>query len=375
VATRLTPVSDSHDVTVASPRFGPETEAAVLEVLRSGRLAQGPVTERFEALCASMAGARHAIAVANGTVSLELAVEALGLGPGDEIITTPFTFAATLNAPLRAGVGVRLVDIRADFTVDPSAMEAAIDARTAGLVPVHLYGLPADMAAIGSLAERHGLALIEDAAQAHGAEVAGRRVGSFGVGSFSFYATKNVTCGEGGVITTDDDDVAAQLRVLRNQGMAGPYEYQHIGRNARFTEIQAAIAIPQLERLDELIDERAANAASLLRLLAEQVDGLVLPTAIEGRRHVWHQFTVLLPSGCDRDEVVASMRDKGVQPGVYYPKLLHEHPAYRDNPLVRADATPVAAEVSRRCVSLPVHGNLDAQDVERVAETLLAVLR
>jgi len=353
--------------------FGTDVEELVLGVVRSGRLAQGPMIERFEALCAQMAGTRHAVAVSNGTVSLELAIEALGLGPGDEIITTPLTFAATINAALRAGVAVRLVDVSDDFTIDPTCVADAITDATAAIMPVHLYGLPADMPAIIELARRHGLAVIEDAAQAHGAEVDGRRVGGFGVGSFSFYATKNVTCGEGGVVTTDDDDLARRLRVLRNQGMSEQYEYELIGRNARMTELQAAIGIPQLEALDGLIKRRTENASHLTSLL-EEMPGVVVPRTVPGRRHVWHQFTVLLSEEHDRDRVVDQMRRQNVFPGVYYPKLLHEYAAYAEHPLVHADDVPTAASVTRRCMSLPVHGGLDVADLGRVATALAAAI-
>lgn len=366
----------TNPITVAAPRFDAEVESLVLEVLRSGRLAQGPYTERFEQLCAEMAGATHAIAVSNGTVSLEIAIEALGLGPGDEIITTPLTFAATINAALRSNVTVRLVDVTDDFTIDPAQVEAAVRSNTSAVMPVHLYGLPADMAAIGSLCAKHNLAIIEDAAQAHGATFDGKPVGSFGVGSFSFYATKNVTTGEGGVVTTNDDEIARRVRILRNQGMAAQYEYVMIGRNARMTEIQAAIGIPQLTRLAELNAKRTSNAEALRKALDGAVDGLVVPSAVDGRTHVWHQFTVLLPQGAPRDEVVAKMRESGVFPGVYYPRLVHEYDAYRGHPLIHAEGEmPVARDVTSRCVSLPVHDGLSAGDIERVAQSLLDALR
>jgi perosamine synthetase len=371
IATRPSPQGAATPITVASPQFGPEIEAAVVAVLRGGQLAQGRAVEQFEACCREMAGTRHAVAVANGTVSLEMAIEALGFGPGDEIITTPFTFAATVNSVVRAGVRARLVDIRDDFTIDPASVAAAINPRTVAVMPVHLFGLPADMDAIGALAAAHGLAVIEDAAQAHGAEVGGRRVGSFGVGSFSFYATKNIACGEGGVVTTDDQQLARELRVLRNQGMTELYEYERIGRNARLTEIQAAIGIPQLQDLENVIARRQANAGELHRLLDGAVAGVVLPGAGTGRRHVWHQYTVLVPPSRDRDAVVARMRERGVFPGVYYPRLLHEHAAYRDHELVVADDVERARNISRRCVSLPVRGDLTRAELQRVAEAFV----
>ncbi|MGH2768160.1 MAG: DegT/DnrJ/EryC1/StrS family aminotransferase, partial [Actinomycetota bacterium] len=294
-------------IRISQPQLGPEAEGLVLEVLRSGRLSQGPIVERFEALCAEMSGSAHAIAMANGTVALEATLEALGIGPGDEVITTPFTFAATINAVLRAGARVRFADVTPDFTIDPEAVAALVNPRTTAVVPVHLFGLMADLPRLSRIVERHGLALVEDAAQAHGASIEGRRAGSFGAGCFSFYATKNVACGEGGAVTTSDEALARQLRLLRNQGMTTRYDYEIVGRNLRLSELQAAVAVPQLERLDLLNGMRASNAEGLRRLL-EPVDCLGLPPVPPGRSHVWHQFTLLLPEGSDREGVVERLR-------------------------------------------------------------------
>jgi dTDP-4-amino-4,6-dideoxygalactose transaminase len=319
-----------------------------------------------------MAGTAHAVAVANGTVSLETAFEVLGIGPGDEVITTPFTFAATANAALRTGATVRFADIGADFTVDPAAVAALIGPRTAAVVPVHLYGLMADMPALKALADRHGLAVVEDAAQAHGASLGDRRAGSFGIGSFSFYATKNVAAGEGGLITTDDAAVARRCRLLRNQGMVERYRYETVGRNLRLTDLQAALAVPQLERLEATNDARRRNAAVLLELLDGA--GLGLPIVPEGRRPVWHQFTILLPPGVDRDAVQRRMRDSGVETGVYYPRLAWDYAVYREHAGVVADDTPTARDAAARCLSLPVHPGLTGGDLELVAKTLLSAL-
>jgi len=361
-------------IRVSEPRFGPEVEALVLEVLRSGQVAQGPMVARFEKLGAAMAGTRFAVAVNNGTVSLEAALEALGVGPGDEVVTTPFTFAATINAALRSGATVRFADILPDFTVDPAAVAALVGPATAAVVPVHLYGLPVDMDAIMALADRHSLAVVEDAAQAHGAALRGRRVGSYGVGSFSFYATKNVACGEGGLITTSDEALARRLRQLRNQGMVERYRYEMVGRNLRMTDLQAALGIPQLERLDDANRLRRTNAAVLTKLL-DGVDGLELPRTPAGRTHVWHQYTVLLPPGTDRDAVAERMRAAGVDSGVYYPRLVWDYDVYRDHPGVVQDDTPRARDAAERCLSLPVHPGLGLAGLERVAEALTGALR
>lgn len=356
-------------ISISAPQLGAEVEELVLAVLRSGHLAQGPMVERFEALCSDMAGTAHAVAVTNGTVALEAALELSNVRAGDEVITSPFTFAATINAILRRGATVRFADIGDDFNVDPASVASLMGPRTVAMVPVHLFGLMADMRAISALAAAHGLAIIEDAAQAHGAEQGGRRAGSFGLGCFSFYATKNVTAGEGGCITTDDGRAASRLRVLRNQGMRERYDYSEIGMNWRMTDVLAAIAIPQLQRLQESTARRRASARALTTLLADE-PRIRTPFVPEGRAHVWHQYTVLLPEGCDRRAVVESMSRAGVHTGVYYPNLVWEHPPYRDHPGVRRDDTPRARQAASRCLTLPVHPALHDGDVERIATAL-----
>jgi len=357
-------------IRISEPRFGADVEALVLEVLRSGHIAQGPMVDRFEQLCAQMAGTAYAVAMANGTVALEAALEVGGVGPGDEVITSPFTFAATLNVILRRGAVARFADVRADFTLDPAAVTALIGPRTVAIMPVHLYGLMADMAAIQTAAAAHGILIVEDAAQAHGAAQKGRRAGSYGLGAFSFYATKNVTSGEGGCVTTDDAGIAATLRVLRNQGMRERYEYVSAGENWRMTDLAAAVAIPQLERLDAIINARQANATRLTELLGVE-PRIRVPVLPGDRRHVWHQYTILLPPNVDRDAVIAAMARGGVQSAVYYPRLVWDYDAYRSLPNVVVGDTPIAADAAARCLSLPVHPHLSDEDTRRVATTLL----
>lgn len=363
----------SRRIRISEPDLGPDVEALVLQVLRSGRLAQGPMVERFEALCAEMAGTAHAVAVNTGTAALEAALRVAGVGPGDEVITTPFTFAATLNAILRRGAVARFVDIGADFTIDVAQIESIIGPRTRALLPVHLYGLMADVNALVALATRHSLALIEDAAQAHGAAQGSRRAGGSGFGCFSYYATKNVTAGEGGCVTVDDADAADSLRVLRNQGMRHRYEYVDVGENWRMTEVAAAIAIPQLERLREITARRRRNAQHLSAMLADDTR-VTLPREPASRRHVWHQYTVLLAEGIDRDRVIARLGSAGIECGVYYGRLVWDHAAYRDHPLVVAEPAPRAADAARRCLSLPVHPGLGSTDLDRIATALMAAL-
>lgn len=361
-------------VRMAEPNFGPEAEELVLSVIRSGHVAQGPMVERFEGLCAAMAGTTAAVAMANGTVTLEASLEVLGIGAGDEVVTSPLTFAATLNAILRSGARARFADVRDDYTLDPDSVAALVGPSTAALLPVHLYGLPADMTALTDLASKRGLAVVEDAAQAHGATVDGRPVGSFGLGSFSFYATKNVTTGEGGVVTTSDAALARRLRLLRNQGMSEPYRYELVGANLRMTDLHAALGIPQLERLEEVTKARAANAEALTAALRARIPSLRLPEAPSRRGHVWHQYTVLLPPGADREAVRADMATVGVQSAPYYPALVWDHPPYREHSRVSLDETPVATDVVRRCLSLPVHPRVGTAGRERVVAALEGAL-
>lgn len=344
------------------------SEQLVIETLRSGQLAQGPMVARLERDFASLCGVKHAVAVSNGTVALGAALQALGVGPGDEVVTTPFTFVATLNAVLACGAVARLVDIDGDtFTLDPTAVAEAICDQTRVIMPVHLYGQPADMRALCSLAADHDLAIVEDAAQAHGARVDGRTVGSFGVGCFSMYATKNVTSGEGGMVTTDDDWVADVLRVLRNEGMRTRYDYERIGYNYRLTDVQAAIALPQLQKLAESNERRRANAACLDRGLAG-VPGLVTPAVAPGREHVYHQYTVRVgpEARLARDELERSLAEHGIETGVYYPRLVHDYECFRGHPHVAASALPEASRAAHEVLSLPVHPRLSADDVDHI---------
>lgn len=345
-----------------------DAEPLVIDVLRSGSLAQGPMVERLEQAFADVVGVPHAIAVNNGTTALVAALQVLDLRPGDEVITSPFTFVATLNAILEAGATARFADIREDdFAVDPAAVETITGDRTAVLMPVHLYGQTADMGPLTKIAQKEGLHLVEDAAQAHGATYEGRGAGVFGLGCFSFYATKNVTTGEGGMITTGDDVLADRLRVLRNQGMRARYQYEMAGHNYRMTDLHAAVGLPQVARTAQIADRRRHNAARLSAGLAG-LPGIRLPRELPGRSHVWHQYTVLLPESADRERVIAALASAGVGSGVYYPRTVFDHDCYRDHPRVVAADVPVAESVARRCLSLPVHHHLTDAEVDAVVD-------
>ncbi|NND73437.1 MAG: DegT/DnrJ/EryC1/StrS family aminotransferase [Ilumatobacter sp.] len=356
-------------------RIGPDEEALVLEVLRSGQLAQGAYVERFEQQFANVHGVAHAVAVNNGTTALVAAMQAHEIGPGDEVITSPFTFVATLNAILEAGATARFADINDDYNVDAAAMAALVNDRTRVLLPVHLYGCMADMPAIEAVAADEDLVIIEDAAQAVGATCHGRPAGSFGTGCFSLYATKNLSTGEGGMITTDDDRIADRLRLLRNQGMRARYQYELPGHNYRLTNLSAAVGIPQLDRLTEMTEARRKNAAAL-RAGLSGIDGLLLPPEpADGWDHVYHQFTVRVTPDArlDRDTAVDRIVAGGVGAGVYYPSTVFDYECYRAHPNVVLDDVPRATEIASQVLSLPIHQHLSDADVDTIIETVGAV--
>ncbi|NKQ53490.1 DegT/DnrJ/EryC1/StrS family aminotransferase [Amycolatopsis sp. K13G38] len=356
-----------------------DAEALVIEVLRSGVLAQGPMVARLEEGFARLTGTAHAVAVNSGTAALSAALEVLDLQPGDEVVTSPFTFVATLNAILERGATVRFADVtREDFALDPDAVATVLGPRTKVLMPVHLYGQTADMGKLVPLAEEHGLALVEDAAQALGASFLGKPAGSFGLGCFSLYATKNVTTGEGGVITCDDAEVADRLRVLRNQGMRDRYRYEVAGHNYRMSELHAAVGIPQLARFDELVAARRRNARQLTTGLTG-TPGLAVPQVLPGRAHMWHQYTVLIGPHAmlSREELAAELADRGIATGIYYPKLVFDHDCFRGHPLIPAVSPsdfPVAKKLSEQAISLPVHPALSESDVDTIVREVREAL-
>jgi perosamine synthetase len=356
-------------------RLGEEEERLALEVIRSGRLAQGPMVERLELAMCRLVGTSHAVAVSSGTTALVAALQALGVEPGSEVVTTPFTFVATLNAILQVGATARFADVLEDFTVDPEALEAAMTPRTSAVMPVHLYGYPADMTRVTAVANRHGVALIEDAAQAHGASVDGRNVGGFGVGCFSFYATKNVSAGEGGAVTTNDTALADRIRLLRNHGMRRRYEYELSGHNYRMPELCAAITLPQLQRLEERNVRRRRNAARLAEGLVG-LRGIQVPRAVSGRRHVFHHYTIRVSEEArlDRDALASALAERQVETGVYYPRVVFAHDCYRNHPNVRWEPMPRAERLAREVLSLPVHPWLSDQDVDLVIDAVRSLL-
>jgi perosamine synthetase len=348
------------DVALARPLIGSEERDAVDRVLRSGGLAQGPEVQAFEREFSELVDGRHCIAVNSGTSALHLALVALGIGAGDEVVVPSFTFAATANAVRLAGAVPVFVDVDPqDFCLDVEAVRAAVTPRTRAVMPVHLYGHPASMPQLAALAEEHGLLVVEDAAQAHAASLDGRPVGAWGdAACFSFYPTKNMTTGEGGLVTTPHDDVARTLRLLRNQGMERRYENEIVGFNVRMTDVAAAIGRVQLNRLQGWTQTRRDNAA----FLTANLTGVETPVERPGAVHVYHQYTV---RSQHRDALHEHLTRHGVGSGVYYPVPVHRLPAFA------ADLhLPETERAAREVLSLPVGPHLDQQHLERVVEAV-----
>jgi dTDP-4-amino-4,6-dideoxygalactose transaminase len=357
-------------IPVAKPLIGPEEEEAVLRVLRSGMLAQGPEVARLEASFAELCDVPHAVAVSNGTAALYLALLAHNIGPGDEVITTPFSFIATANSVLMAGARPIFVDIdEHDFNLAVDQIEAAITPRTRAIMPVHLYGHPAEMETISSIARRHNLAVIEDAAQAVGASYRGRPVGSFGTACFSLYATKNVMAGEGGMITTADPQIADRLRLLRSHGSRVRYYHESLGYNFRLTDLQAAIGCVQLARCAAFTERRIANAAFLDQMIDHPA--VIKPTARPGVRHVYHQYTVRIAGGA-RDEAARQLAEAGVGSAVFYPLIIPRQPLYQKLGFP-VDGTPVADRLSHEVLALPVHPALSDEELHQIASAVNAL--
>jgi len=318
---------------------------------------------------AAFIGVKHAIAVSNGTVALMCLFEGLGIGPGDEVITVGHTFNATVSSILSTGATPVFVDIeRETYLIDAGRIEAAITPRTRAICPVHLFGLPADMAAITAIADRHGLAIVEDACQAHAATFDGRRVGSFGHGAFSLYGTKNMTTGEGGLITTDDDRLADWIRLYRNQGMRERYRHEMLGYNFRLTDLAAAIGLCQLDKLERNTDRRRAIAARYDAAFADLP--IVTPVIPVGRTHVFHQYTIAVDD--DRDGIVADLTEAGIGTGIYYPIPVHRQPYVLERGL-GADL-PTTDWASGHTLSLPMYPTLAVEDQDTVIAAVRAAV-
>ncbi len=352
-------------IPIARPLLGADELAAVSRAFITGQLAQGEQTALFERRFAELCQVKEAIAVSSGTAALHLALLAHGIGPGDEVITTPFSMAATANTILLVGATPVFVDIEPDtYNIDPALVEAAITPRTKAIMPVHLYGNPSDMDRLAPLAEQHGLVLIEDACQAHAATIRGKAVGSFGTGCFSFYATKNMTTGEGGMITTNDPAIAERIRLLRSHGQQRRYHHITLGYNLRMTDFQAAIGVIQLEKLQAWTEQRIANAAFLTEHLREWVQ---TPVVRPGYRHVYHQYTIQVEG--NRDAWIQALAECGIGTAVHYPCPIHQQPFYQEQGF--HVSLPIAENAARQILSLPVHPALSETDLATIAQEVI----
>ncbi len=351
----------------ARPDIGPDEAAAVADVIASGMIVQGRRVAELEEGWAAYVGVKHAIAVSNGTVALMCIFAGLGLGPGDEVITVGHTFNATVSSILYTGATPVFVDIEADtYLIDASRIEAAITPRTRAICPVHLFGLVADMDMITAIADRHGIAVVEDACQAHGATFRGRRAGSWGHGAFSLYATKNMTTGEGGLITTDDDHLADWIRLYRNQGMRERYHHEMLGYNFRLTDIAAAVGLVQFGKLERTIAQRQALARRYDEGLVDL--GIQLPVTPEGRSHIYHQYTIGV--GEARDAVVADLKTSDIGVGIYYPIPVHRQPYVLERGI--SAELPVTDRIAAGCLSLPLYPSLTDDEQATVVGALRA---
>jgi perosamine synthetase len=365
-------------IPLSRPYFDEREEELVLEVLRSGRLSLGPMIDRFESLIAERAGAPYAAAVSSGTAGLHLLCRIAGLGPGDEAITSPFSFVASANCFLLEGATPVFADIDPrTLNLDPVAVEASITERTKAIVAVDIFGRPCELDELRALADRHGLALIDDACEALGAEYKGAQLGSQGIAAvFAFYPNKQVATGEGGVVTTHSEREWKLLRSLRNQGRSYEggrwFHHPHLGLNYRWTDVQAAIGIAQLEKLDEILELREAVATRYTELLAD-VDVTTPLADDDDHRRSWFVYVVELPDGADRTTVAGELTREGIEVGEYLP-CIHLQPYMRERFGFAEGMCPAAEAASRRTLALPFFPQLERADQEQVVAALRAAL-
>jgi len=355
-------------IPIARPLIGEEEIAAVVEVLRSGQLAQGPIVKAFENAFAEWSGADYAVATSSGTAAIQIALLAHDIGPGEEVITPSFSFIASANPILFVGARPVFADIEVDYyTVSPEALEEQVTSRTKAIIPVHMYGQFCDMQAIAEIAGEHDLIVIQDACQAHGARYQGKPVGAFGTACYSFYPTKNITTAEGGMLTTNDMAIAEKARMLRNHGSQQRYLHEFLGYNLRMTDIQAAIGLAQLKKIDLWNEQRKANAARLTELLGG-ITGIQVPAIRPGADPVFHQYTVSVQ---DRDRIAEHLRAQEIGVGIHYPTPIYKQPLYQQ--LGYNLTHPETERACREVLSLPVHPSLTSRELERIGEAVASI--
>jgi len=352
-------------INISRPQIGEEEKAAVLKVLESGQLAQGPRVQEFEEKFAQWTDTKYAVATSSGTAALHVALLAHGIGLGDEVITTSFSFIASANCVLYTGARPVFADIEPDyFMLDPRKIEAKITSKTKAIIPVHLFGQMSDMDPIAELAAKYNLTIVEDACQSHGARYNGKKVGAWGTACYSFYPTKNMTTIEGGMITTNDPKIAEQARLIRNHGSPKRYLHEIVGFNFRMTDLQAAIGISQLAKVDRWNEQRKKNAVTLTAGL-NNIPGVHPPLVRPGSEHVFHQYTVRVTQ---RDAALEKLSHKGIGVGVYYPIPIHAQPLYKK--MGYQDHLPVSDAASLEVLSLPVHPALSQYELDTIIDAV-----
>ncbi len=356
-------------IPISKPNIDQNEKDAVMAVLNSGIIASGPKVREFEGAFAAMAGVKHAIAVSNGTCSLHTCLVMNNIGKGDRVLTTPFTFIATGNSIIHAGAEPLFCDIEeGSFNISPDKIEEALKKdifrKIKAVMVVHLFGRCCDMDRITATAKKYGVKVIEDAAQAHGAMFKGRKAGSFGDGgSFSMYATKNITTAEGGVVTTDDDKAAEIARSFINHGSEKIYYHTRLGYNYRMTDIEAAIGVEQLKKLDKFNSARRENSLAMNSFL-KKFPSVRVPEESADYFHTYHQYTIRVTNG-KRDEVIKGLSDNGVGAKVFYPIPLHKQPYYAQV-LKKIPSLPVSEKAAAEVISLPVHPGLSGAEKETI---------
>jgi dTDP-4-amino-4,6-dideoxygalactose transaminase len=361
-------------IPISKPLIENEEINAVVDVLKSGMIAQGPKTKELEDAFAKLSGTKYAVAFSNGTTAIHSAIVALGIEQGDEVITVPFTFVGTANPVLMEGGKVVFVDISEDdFCIDPNKIEEKITEKTKAIIPVDLFGQVYRYDEVKKIADKHSLKILEDACQAVGAKYRDRVAGSLGdVGAFSLYATKNITTGEGGILTTDSDEIARKVKMYRHHGQdeATRYEYLEIGHNYRMTDVLAAIGVEQMKKLERITKVRVRNAKLYDEGLSE-IEGVITPKVRKGNTHVYHQYTIRITEeyGHTREELMTFLMENEIGCGIYYPKPLHLHEHFRKMGYKEGDF-PVSEKLAKEVLSLPVNPFVTEEDVEMIVDKI-----
>ncbi len=353
------------NISIAKPIMQQDEKDAVWKVMESGALAQGNTVAEFEKRFSDFIGVKHSIATSNGTTALHIGMLSMGIRPGDEVITSPFSFMASATSIIFTGAKPVFADIDPEnWNIDPESVRKEVTPKTKAIMPVQLYGQSADMDPLREIAEEHDLKIIEDACQAHGAEYKGKRVGGLGdCGAFSFYPTKNMTTGEGGMVTTDSDVIAEEARLLRNHGQTSRYEHAIVGYNFRMTNIHAAIGVVQLGKLPGFNKKRQENAAFFTEQLKD-VPGIQTPIVGPDRVHVFHQYTLKAEK---RDDLREFLTSKGISTGVYYPDVLYNYSAIKP---YFSGVKEVAEHATTEVISLPIHPYLEQSELEYIVDRI-----